>query len=134
MYVCRECLETTAYRIHYTIPWWTVIRGGTLEREKVRQSWGRNRNHRSSDIRFFCLGGGCHEKARNVISQEDTLWVKCRIFSTQIAPSDSKLMGEECLLLMGCGVKCICYRLVISSKVLQEDSIYGSKTNTSLQD
>jgi hypothetical protein len=31
--------------------------------------------------------------------------------------------------LMGYGVKCICCRLVISFKGLQEDSIHGSKTS-----
>jgi hypothetical protein len=40
----------------------------------------QNRNHRSSDIHFFCLGGGWHEKARNVISQEDACELRAEFF------------------------------------------------------
>jgi len=38
-------------------------------------------------------------------------------------------MGEVCLLLIGFSVECICCRLVISPKVLQQDKIHGSKTS-----
>jgi hypothetical protein len=37
-------------------------------------------------------------------------------------------------LLMGCCAECICYRLVIFFRVLEEESICGSKRNTSLQE
>jgi len=60
-----------------------VMGEGTHKRGTDRQSWNRNRNHRNSDIHFFCLGGGWHEKAKNFISQENVCELSAEFFQPE---------------------------------------------------